>query len=125
MVARPICVVAIKSGPFHSKCCSTGPVGDETAGRFRRFLQARQSQIFHAGLTTVLAGYDVVDVEGRRVRGCGHVAILATPLCAIPDAADQALIHKLRASREDSNPAFRRATRARECKTDKTFAMLT
>jgi len=86
-------------------------------------VHTRQSQVFKAGFATVLAGYDVVDVEGRYVRRFGHVAILAAHLCAFPDAADQALIHKLRASREHSKPALRRATRACECKTDKTFAI--
>jgi hypothetical protein len=42
------------------------------------------------------------------------VAIFAAPLCAIPDAAGQALIHKFRASGELSKPVPRRATRARE-----------
>jgi len=88
-------------------------------------VHARQSRIFQAGFTAVLASCDVVDVVGRNVRGCGHVPIFAAPLCAIPDAADQALVHKLPESREHSMPTLRRATRARECITDKTFAMLT
>lgn len=99
------------------------------SGEVRAFVpvavHARKGEILQAGFAAVLASDDVVYVKGRDVPGCGHVAALAAPLCAIPDATDQVLIHRLRASREDSRPALRRATRARECMTDNTLAMLT
>jgi hypothetical protein len=85
-------------------------------------VDARQRQIGQAGFTGVLARYDVVDVEGRCVGRLGHVAIFAAPLCPIPNGADQALIHILASL---GRSALRRATRARECMTDKTFAILT
>jgi hypothetical protein len=60
-----------------------------------------------------------------RIPARRHMAILTAPFGALPHLADQSLVHELRVVREGSKPDFVKATRAWECITDKTFAMLT
>src|SRR5579859_7130513 len=41
-------------------------------------ITARQRQVVQIGLTAVLPGYDVVNMEGAPKYRCGHVAIFAS-----------------------------------------------
>jgi hypothetical protein len=84
-----------------------------------------KSLILYGAFSAVLPRDDVVDVEGTRVREFRHVAIFTAPMGSLPDLADQILSQELRALSTDWKPGLFRATRARECITDKTFAMLT
>ena len=88
-------------------------------------VHASQSQIFQARYPAVLPCNDVVDVERMHVGGSGKAAIFAASARAIPDGADQALIHEFLTSGGHSKPAILRASRARECITAKRFAMFT
>jgi hypothetical protein len=88
-------------------------------------VQAGKCQIVSAGCSAVLPGDDMVDVKGTHVRECRQVAIFTPPIGPLPDVTDQILIQELRTLRMDSKLDWFKATRARECITDKTFAILT
>jgi hypothetical protein len=74
------------------KICFSRSIGSVGAVVPYSLVSARQRQILQAGITAVLARYNVVGVEGRRIGGFGYLAIFAAPLGAIADGAGQALI---------------------------------
>ena len=56
-------------------------------------VQAAPGQVLHDGLTTVLLGNYVIDLEWRRIESLRHPAIFAAAFGATPHQFDERLVH--------------------------------
>ena len=58
--------------------------------------QAREGQVRRCGRSGVLSSADVIDLKGLNVQVLSHLAVLATPACAVPDTLTKRDRHRLR-----------------------------
>ncbi len=78
-------------------------------------MEARHCQIIEGCGAAVLAGDDVIDLEGKPVMRIRNPAVLATMVRALPNLLNQELVHGW----DEAEPSDFRSRRALDCRIER------